>query len=137
MNKPGVTYEIALDLTTSQISWTNGPFPAAKHDIAIYTQENTGLKWKIPEGKMVIADRGYRGEANNELCTPNTFDEAKVKLFKRRARARHESVNKKIKDFDILEHRFRHSVTKHQRVFEAVVVIVQMDMDNGLQLFTI
>jgi hypothetical protein len=137
LNKPGVSYEIALDLKKSQISWTNGPFPAAKHDISIYKQENSGLKWQIPDGKKVIADRGYRGETNKELCTPNIFDDDKTKLFKRRARARHESVNKKIKDFDILENRFRHSVKKHKSVFEAVVVIVQMDMDNGLELFAI
>jgi hypothetical protein len=137
LNKPGVGYEIAVDLTDSKIAWINGPFPAAKHDIAIYRQENSGLKWKIPEGKKVIADRGYKGKANQELSTPNIFDEEEIKIFKRRARARQESVNKKMKDFDILENRFRHSVKKHQRVFEAVAVIVQMDMDNGMKLFPI
>jgi hypothetical protein len=137
LNKPGVSYEIAVDLTDSKIAWINGPFPAAKHDIAIYRQENTGLKWKIPDGKKVIADRGYKGAANKELSTPNVFDDKETSIFKRRARARQETVNKKMKDFNILDNRFRHLVKKHKSVFEAFAVIVQMDMDNGLKLFAV
>jgi hypothetical protein len=123
-------------LKENKIAWIHGPFPAGKADIAIYRKANVGLGAKIPAGKKVIADRGYTGK-DVELCTPNTFDSDEVRKYKSRARSRHETINRKLKDFSILETRFRHHVKKHQNVFEAVAVIVQIDMNNGMKLFDI
>jgi DDE superfamily endonuclease len=108
-SKPGVTYEIAVDLFESKIAWVHGPFPAGQNDLSVFRKEEVGLKWKIPAGKKVIADNGCQGaEASEMLSTPNDVASRAVKQFKKRARARHETVNKKLKQYAILENRFRH-----------------------------
>ena len=55
----------------------------------------------------------------------------------RRAHARHEAFNGRLKSFKVLAEKFRHGQEKHKSVFEAVCVIVQYDMENGRPLFDI
>jgi hypothetical protein len=81
----------------------------------------------IPAGKKVIADKGYRGE-NEKISIPNSHDSLEVKDFKKRARARHETINKRLKDFKILSERYRHGVDTHDVAFDAVCVLVQNDL---------
>jgi hypothetical protein len=58
-----------------------------------------------------------------------------------RARARHESFNKRIKQFKVLSECFRHAkganFKKHKIVFETICVIVQYEMENGHPLFDV
>ena len=74
------------------------------------------------------------------VTTRNTFDPEPVKEFKRRALARQETVNVRLKTCDILEERFRtmgpningiSREEKHGVVFGAVIVITQYQMENG------
>lgn len=65
------------------------------------------------------------------------MDTRAIKGFKNRAKARHETFNTRLKNFKILDERFRHGVTKHKAVFEACCVIVQYEMDNGHPLFDV
>jgi DDE superfamily endonuclease len=135
LNKPAVAYEIGIEIDDNKIIHVNGPYPAGScSDVNIFRQPG-GLKEKLPPGKKVIADRGYTGEI--VLSTPNPLDSKPLKTFKSRARARHESLNKKVKDYKILEHRFRHPLMKHKTVFEAIITIIQYDLDNGSTLFAI
>ena len=114
-----------------------GPFkPGENADIKIFRQEPNGLKKQIPDGKKAIGDRGYRGE-QEKVSIRNPHDSATVKDFKNRARARHESFNGRIKQFRVLDARFRHDVDEHQVVFEAVCVILQYEMENGHPLFDV
>lgn len=125
----GVTYEIGIAVYHNKVVWINGPHKAAVHDKEIYESK---LRKKMPAGKKAIADRGYRGEEGRRtLCIRNTHDSPAMKDFKRRVRARHENFNARLRVFNILEHRFRHGVERHQTVFEAVCVICQYDMENG------
>ena len=133
-NQAGLAYELGISIFNNQLSWIKGPFPAAKHDISIFREEG-GLKSKIPAGKRAVGDEGYRGE--QQISTWNTLDTPMVKEFKKRARARHETFNGRIKKFTILDERFHHGVAKHKAVFEAVCVIVQYDMENGHPLFDV
>jgi len=132
-NQAGVNYEIGLSIYRSKLMWMNGPFPASTNDVTIYREH--GLKEAIPEGKIVVADRGYRGQA--EIATQNRQDDPDVRKFKSRARARHESFNSRIKNFKALSERFRHKLEKHQSAFEAVCVICQYQMENGSPLFEV
>jgi hypothetical protein len=84
----------------------------------------------------VIADRGYRGE-EGVVATPNIHDSLETSNFKKRARARHETFNKRIKNFKIIAGPFRHSLDRHSVAFEAVCVLVQYDIENGHPLFEI
>ena len=130
-NKPALSYEIALHLFKNKAAWINGPFQAGEHDLTIYRKEG-GLKTKIPRDKLLIGDRGYTGD--DQISAPNDLDSDEVKLFKRRARARQESFNSRIKEFRVLSETFRNDYRKHQILFEAVCVIVQFSMENSRPL---
>ena len=87
------------------------------------------------DDQMIITDRGYRGE---RWCSiRNELDSEEVKVFKRRARARHETFNKRIKNFGVMSERFRFGIHKHKMVFESIVVILQYEMENGHPLFEV
>ena len=132
LNKPGVSYEIALHLFKNKVAWVNGPFQAGESDLHIFRVEG-GLKSKIPPGKLVIADKGYNGESE-VISVPNNFDTDEVKVFKQRARARQESFNARIKEFSILSQCFRSKPDLHVIVFEAVCVVAQFSIENGRPL---
>lgn len=128
----GLNYELGLSVFDDSLVWMNGPFKASRHDITVF--RNAGLQERIPAGHRVIGDRGYIGEPA-VISTTNAHDPAALRKFKSRARARHESFNGRIKNFKSLDERFRHGVTKHKVVFEAICVICQYQMETGSPLF--
>ena len=130
----GLNYELRISVYDNALVWLNGPFKASQHDLTIFRSAN-GLKEMIPEGRKVIADNGYTSAQEHILSTPNSNDPREVRKFKSRARARHESFNGKIKNFRSLAEQFRHGVTNHKIVFEAVCVICQYQLENGSPLF--
>ena len=83
-----------------------------------------------------LGDRGYRGE-REYISIPSSHDEEEVREFKGRALSRHETFNGRLKNFDCLEERFRHSIKKHKMCFFAGVVIVQLSLQNGSPLFLV
>jgi hypothetical protein len=107
----------------------NSPFPAS-------LREENGLMDKIPVGKLGVGDNGYSGE-KDILSIPNSQDPRELREFKRRARSRQEAFNARVKNFAILDTRFRHNIKKHQRVFEAISVIVRYQMELGSPLFEV
>jgi len=131
-NKAGLAYEIACSVYHDKIVWVNGPFPAGQNDMRIFKKPN-GLLSKIPDGKKVIGDEGYVGE--EKAATRNEFDTAEVKELKNRAKARQESVNQKLKSFEILRNPFcttgQLRLERHQAAVEACLVIIQYELDNG------
>jgi len=133
-NGPGLSYEIAMLIHRPQIAWINGPFKAGVSDSAIFMKEG-GLKEKLEaSGKLAIADDGYKGQ-HEILITKNPFYSDEVNTYIKRARARQESVNKRIKDFKAVSSVFRHGHEKHGIVFHAVAVLLQYDMENGSPVF--
>lgn len=48
------------------------------------------------------------------------------KTAKYQARARHEHVNQRLKEFSALQQVFRHDINKHATVFLAAAVITQL-----------
>lgn len=131
-----LNYELGISVYDNKLVWMNGPFPASKHDITIFRAG--GLKEKIPDGKLVIGDNGYRGEPYI-ISTPNSHDREDVRRLKKRARARHETFNGKIKNFRCLDARFRHrgDLQKHKTVFEAVCVICQYQLELSSPLLAV
>lgn len=122
---PGLTYEVGLSIAEDKILWINGPHPAGIPDISVFRLP-AGVSDRIPPGKRIIADSGYRGEPV-KITTPSMNDSAEVKEYKNRARARHETLNKRIKDFGMIRLVYRHDHTNHGISFEAVCVLVQND----------
>ena len=133
---PGVKHEIGIDVLTGDCVWIAGPFKASRSDIRIFRED--GLMANIPEGRLVIADKGCRGEPG-VVSFPNHSDEDEVREFKKRVRARHETFNGRLKNFDVLRQVFRHKpvLHMHKACLEAVAVIVQCEIDFGFKLFQV
>ena len=149
----GIKYEIAMSVFDSKCVWVNGPFRGGKHDLKIYEgtedehderiRKKAGLpppkiplRDMIPEGKLGIADRGYRG-AGEKVATPESEHSQVLAKFMSRARCRHETFNGRLKFYKILEGRFRHTIAQHCLVFLAICTTVQYQMDHGAELFVV
>ena len=100
----GLAYEIAISIFQQQIVWVNGPFKAGTSDKTIF--QDHGLMDKIPVGKRVVADKGYRA-LPEVVSYPNSLDKEAVREFKEQALARHEIFNSRLKRYKILTNRFR------------------------------
>jgi hypothetical protein len=134
-NGPGLTYELGIAIRQNKLVWINGPFRASTHDMAVFKKPD-GLWSRIPQGKKALGDSGYKG-VTESIAIRDDMDSREVKEFKRRALARHETFNGRIKTFSILDNKFRHSLEKHQTVMEAICVITQYDLENGNPLFDV
>ena len=132
-------YEVAVSINGGDIVHINGPFPCGSNpDITIFRKL---LIYKLEEGEMVEADRGYRGEPT-KVRIPVDYNNLIEKNKKNIVRARHETVNARFKTFKALSERFRHPVSlidmgKHQLVFMAVAIITQISIENGEPLFEV
>jgi len=130
-------YELGVSVYHPKLVWINGPFKGGTSDITIF---QSALNRKIGKQKKAIADRGYNcsnPDDAKKLATPNDSDSKELKKFKSRARARHETLNSRIKNFACTAETFRHGMEKHKASFEAVCVMVQYQMDNGAHIFAV
>lgn len=86
----------------------------------------------IENGEKAIADRGYRDQ--RYFITPEN-----IPLYPRikKILARHETVNGRLKQFKILQIRFRNKLHLHPKCFHAVVNLVQISINHGNPLFQI
>lgn len=132
----GVNVEIALDLFQDRAVWINGPFVGSMHDITIFRKGGLREKLKACKTIKAIADKGYRGE-KKYVSTHNSLDTPEVQEFKKRALARHESYNKRLKNFGCLSQRFRHKFENFRMFLLAVAVTVQFQIENGSPLFDV
>ena len=144
-HKAALAYEVGISIFTDKCVWIEGPFPAGKHDISIYRSKLKGVMKKKAPGKLAVGDRGYRGEADL-ITIPSSHDGQDVRDFKSRALSRHETFNGRLKNFTVLDERFRHGhdrkqeddmVRKHQACFFACAVLVQVEMDLGKPIFPV
>lgn len=127
-HRAGLNYEIAVALFDSKIVHAKSGDPASFHDMTVFRME---LKNKIPHGKRVVADKVYDTEDERHILSCyNQFDTDEVKEFKKRARARHETVNAKLKCFRCLDNRFRHGVAKAQVCFDSCLVLLQYALED-------
>lgn len=138
-NKAALTYEIGVAIHHNKIVWINGPFPAGENDKMVFDKPN-GLASRIKAHQKVIGDEGYRG-VPEKVSTRNTFDSKEIKDFKRRAKARQETINSRLKAFGIIGQAFRTTGTRrlerHKAVMEACCVIVQFELENKSPLFIV
>ena len=84
--------------------------------------------------ELVVADKAY---IDIKAITPYT---AKNKVHKRQmalARARHENVNGKFKEWQILAQCYRHDINKHHIPARAVFVLTQIAFDEGRKCFEV
>ena len=132
--KPGLRYEVAVCLRTSDIVWTSGPhFPGLYNDLQIFRE---ALIHMVDDGERVEADKGYVGDHPWYVKIPDGVNEKKDRtLLDSRQRSRHETVNNRFKRFGCMRTKFRHSVEKHGDCFNCVAILTQLSIDQGLGLF--
>eukprot|EP00536_Pseudo-nitzschia_multiseries_P018673 jgi/Psemu1/56738/gm1.56738_g len=136
-NGPAVKYEVGVCLKTGWIVWINGPFVGSKNDGIIVKE---GLSNLLHDDEAVEVDRGYRGDDRMKLPDMGfTWIERKMKP---NAWAQHETVNGRLKIFNVLTLHFQHMkpnrqgmMQKHKICFEAVTVINQLKFASGETTF--
>lgn len=135
-------YEIVMDITQAKCMSVVGPFPAATSDIEVFRSQTKNVMLAMPPGKMLIADGVYlAGRLHQDevgmFSNPNPgLDHPDLHRVKSRLRARHETFNGRIKNYDILKKGFE-SVNRdhHEAATKAVCTITQYEMDNGSPVF--
>jgi hypothetical protein len=132
-NGPGVRYELGVSINTGDIVSLHGPFPCGTYpDITIF---RLGLKAMLGPSEKVIADRGYRGDT--KTCTPLNARNEQHSAAMARIRARHETINRRLKKWNSLKNVYRHHLDKHHLVFRSIAVIEQISTANGHAPFQI
>ncbi len=125
----GLRYEVGICIRSGKIVWWNGPYPCGEYsDLKISYQSY--IK-QVENGEMTAADRGYKN--STYFILPNSQNGEKHKLIM----SRHETVNKRMKQFNILSNTFRHNIKKHQDCFAAVINITELALENGEPLFEV
>jgi hypothetical protein len=127
----GLRYEIGLALGTCKIVWVGGGVPCGANPDITIAQSSKGVVDSLLLGERAIADKGYNDQNIHFLTPFNRVQNEAQKTFNikhKKIMARHEKVNKRIKQFDILN-RFRHkNDLKHKLFFYAVVNITQISL---------
>ncbi|KAL3775118.1 hypothetical protein ACHAWO_001941 [Cyclotella atomus] len=110
-NGPGLSYEVCVDAVKDRIVWTNGPFPAATHDITIFrggTKKNGPATWhksslfhKMIVEKRLVDDSGYAGEPDKVSITLAGHLPQTKELFTR-IKSRGESLFRAYKRLNIM-----------------------------------
>lgn len=134
-------YEVALSISSGDICWINGPFqPGAYNDLDIF---RGGLKLLLEENERALGDNGYCAEDPGSCRTRNGFrvyksetDREAAVYISNKILARQETVNARLKLFDCLNN-YRHTYDKHQDIFTAVAVLVQINIETDSPLFII
>jgi hypothetical protein len=147
MQHAAAKYEIALAVHRPKCVHLTGPFFGGTRDLEMFPRGR--LKEKLQalnvqirnfrQTKLAIVDRGYsskRADEKNLFSVPNSMGSKELEKFKSRAWLRHETFNGRLKCFGSLSAQtFRHGIDMHKFVFEAIIVTVQYQMDNGSPIF--
>lgn len=127
-------YEVAIAIKTGWIVHVNGPFIAGKWTDKKIVQLR--LHQKLRDGEFYLADGGYINRSA-PVITKWTIP----RRHRRRMNAimaRHEIINRKFKNWGILEHRFRHQESAHAAVFHAIAVMTQIEIETaGMHIFDV
>jgi len=95
----------------------------------------------LRENAMFMQSAWVRRRADNGYKDPKYFiypaAYPNTAQSQSRIRARHETVNKRLKQWNVLVHAFSHDISKHIRCCHAVVNVTQIMIQSGEKLFDI
>jgi hypothetical protein len=130
---PGLRYEIGLAIHTGKIVWINGGYPCGQFpDLKIARELYTSV---VEFGELTLADLGYRDA--NFFITPRNLNGFLTASKHKIIMQRHETVNRRFKQFAILRNTFRNKIEKHSSCVRAIANMIQVSMNNGEKLFQI
>jgi hypothetical protein len=134
--KSALRYELGVDILAGNLVWIQGPYPAGKYtDIKIFIKV---LRNFLEPGERVEADdEGYRGHPDKIKCPGNDANPTENWAMQGRVRARHETLNGRLKNWGILSQVFHHHIMTHGDVFRACAVVTQLIVENGEPLFEV
>jgi hypothetical protein len=89
----------------------------------------------LDTGEFYLGDGGYY-DGNQYSQTPDGLNTLEQKQ-QSTVRARHETVNSRLKQWGSLNRVFRHSPPLHSAVFAAVANIIQFSIEHGEPLFEV
>jgi len=138
----GCDFEFGLSLAESKLVWIAGPFEASEPDLDIFCDRGPKKKLKraakkTQVRKMVIADKGHRGEPKR--CSfANSLDKPEVSKFKSQTHFRQEKHNGMVKEFKATgADRHLHGMERYGDCVQAICVLLQCEMKNNKPLFDI
>jgi len=134
VGKACLNYEVACAIREPKIVHFCGP--TFQQNDGTVSQRPDGIQSKVPAGKKIVTDKLYNGYGSC-FVTPNPRDPKPLRKFKDRCRARQESVNMRLKRYEILAGVYRHKRAYHTVIFRAVCVIVQYEMELGEPIFDV
>lgn len=127
---PGLRYEVGLNIITGDLVQVYGGFPCGAYpDLKIARLNYLN---EIMPGELTLADDGYR---DPNFVYPHKYQN--TQFHQKKIMQRHETVNHRLKEFQVLGSRFRHDKYKHSVYFYAVANIVQIKIDSGEKLYDV
>ena len=127
LNRPGLRYEVAVSIAKCYIVHINGPFLCGEwSDLRI---ARSFLHSRLLPHEYYLADSGYRC-GNGPAITRHELPPNERRLYGK-LMARHETVNRRFKEFAILREKYRHEEAKHDEVFRCIAVLIQIDIASG------
>lgn len=127
----GIWYKVGVAIQTGNIVWTNGWYPCGRYPDRKIARDV--LNACLEKREKYVEDGGYRdGCTYANTATGNRNDYQKNMAI---VRARHETVNRHLKQFKVLHHTYRHELCLHKYVFLVVANLTQMLLENGEPLF--
>lgn len=124
----GLRYEVGLCIRTGKIVWFNGGFPCGTYpDLKVAYECYIHI---IENGELTMADKGYKND--KYFLLPKEHCQRHKLIM-----SRHETVNKRLRQFKILDNKFRHSLIKHEICFGAVINLTEILIENGEPLFSV
>lgn len=118
-----------MNIRTGSIVWVYGGYPCG-----LYPDLKLSREVFVPSlltGERAMADKGYKDKTH--FILPDTQN----KSFHNAVMSRHETVNRRFKQFKILQQVYRHSLQKHPMIVHAVANVTQMMLKNGHPLFSV
>jgi hypothetical protein len=118
---PGVKYKVGVCIMTGWIVWFNGPYPCGNTDLTIAQR---GVCNHLEPQEKILADGGYR-DGGQFFHTPTGFHNVGQRM-RSLCRARHETINRRLKSFRVLSTCFQHGFEFHLNCFHVVLIVTQI-----------
>lgn len=114
-----------MQLGGSKIVYISGGSPCGQfNDLTMAKNDIVPL---LLSNEKVMADNGYRDpHFMTSIKNPVTAEELRYNRWNNLIQARHEHVNKRLKQFNILRNAFRHSHNFHPKVVLACANLTQI-----------
>ena len=122
-----------MALATGYIVWINGPFPAGEWNNLMIAR--SALHDNLYNNEFYIADGGYKDGSNYSITPTGLRDYGEIQ--RQTVRARHETINGRLKQWACLKQTYHHNLQNHGMIFRSVANIIQMCLQTDRPSFQV